>query len=58
MSVNPTKPKEVNHSSYELRFLKLEAGLKKHEKLMQNFESHARQLDEVKKQLVRFFYDF
>jgi len=58
MSVNPIKPKEVNHSLYELRFLELEAGLKKHEKLMQNFESHARQLDEVKTKLVRIFYDF
>jgi len=58
MSINPTKPKEVNHSSCELRFLELETSLKKHEKFMQNFESHARQLDEVKTKLVRFFYDF
>jgi len=53
MSINPTIPNEVNHSSCELRFLELEAGLKKHEKLMQIVESHAKQLDQIKTKLVR-----
>ena len=58
MSVIPTIPKEVNHSSCELRFLELEAGLKKHEKFLQIVESHAKLLDEVKTKLVRIFDEF
>jgi len=58
MSVNPIKFEEVNHSSYALRLLKLEAGLKKHEQFIKIVESHAKQLDEVKTKIVRIFYDF
>jgi len=58
MSVIPTMSKEVNHSSCELRFLELEAGLKKHEKFLQIVESHAKQLDEVKTMLVRILCYF
>ncbi len=39
MSVNPTEPtkqKETNHSTTELRFLKLETGFRKHEELLKS----------------------
>jgi len=48
MSVIPTKPEEVNHSSCELKILGL----------IKMVESHAKQLDQVNLKLVRFFYDF
>jgi len=55
MSVNPTMPKEMNHSTSELRLLGLEAGfVKKYEELLKTVENHAKQLDEVKTKLVKF----
>ncbi len=53
MSVNPTISKGMNHSTYELRFLKLEAGLKKHEELSKTVENLSKQLNEMKTQQVR-----
>jgi hypothetical protein len=53
MSVNPTISKGMNHSIYELRFLKLEAGLKKHEELSKTVENLTKQFVEMKTQLVR-----
>jgi len=48
MSINPTKPEEVKHSSCELKIVGL----------IKMVESQAKQLDEVKLKLVRLFYDF
>ncbi len=52
MSVDQIKPKEINHSTYELRFLELEAGHKKLEKLFKKFEKHSMQVKELKEKLV------
>ncbi len=46
MSVNPTMSKEINHSTCELRFLELEAGLKKHEVLAKTVENLTKRLNE------------
>ena len=57
MSVNPTIPKERNHSTSELRFLEFEAGyVKKHEELLKTVENLTRQLNEVKAKQVRIFF--
>ncbi len=57
MSVNPTNPKERNHSTSELRFLEFEVGyVKKHEELLKTVENLSRQLDEVKAKQVRIFF--
>ncbi len=48
MSVNQIKPREINHSTYEIRFSELEAGYKKLEELLKTVENHSRQLDEMK----------
>ncbi len=53
MSVNPTQSQEINHSAYELRFLELETGYKKIDKLLKNVENLSKHLDEVKTKLVR-----
>jgi len=59
MSVNPTLPKEISHSTYELRFLELEAGyVKKHEELLKTVESHSRKLNELKKNQARIIFVF
>ncbi len=55
MSVNPTIPKEINHTTYELRFLEIEARLKNYEELLTKFESHAKQLNELKRNQVIIF---
>ncbi len=53
MSVNPTIQKEINHSACELRFLELEAGLKKHEELAKTVENLTKRLNEkVRKPLI------
>ena len=53
MSVDPTTRIEKIHSSCELRFLELEAGLKKHEELSKTVANLSKQLDEVKTKLVK-----
>jgi len=58
MSVSPTNQKYIHHSSNELRFVELEAGLKKYEGLLKSIEDHARQLNEIKSKLVRCFFFF
>ncbi len=45
MSVNPAVPKEMSHSTSELRFLKLEAGLKKQEELAKNVEKLTKRIN-------------
>jgi hypothetical protein len=55
MNVNPAKPKEINHSSYELRFLELENGFKKHDELLKSVENISKELNEVKSKLVKKF---
>ncbi len=55
MSVNPTMPKEMNHSTCELRFLEIEADLKNHKKLSTT-ENLSKQLNEMKTQLVKIFF--
>ncbi len=55
MSVNPTKPPEINHSSYELRILNLEAGFEKQEGMLKSVEKLSKQLNEIKSELVRIF---
>jgi len=54
MSVYPSIPfpKETNQPTYELRFLEIEARLKNYEELLKNFESHDKQLNELKKNQV------
>ncbi len=52
MYVNPTMPKEMKHSTCELRFLELEDDLKKHVELAKTVRSHAKQLNEMKRKLV------
>jgi len=44
--------KETKHSTSELRFLKLEASLKKHEELLENV---SKQLNEVRIKQVNIF---
>ncbi len=57
MSVNLSKPQDINHSLYELRFLEIEAGFKKQEELLKTVENLSGQLNEVKTKLVRLFGD-
>jgi hypothetical protein len=54
MSVNQIKPKEINHSMYELRFLEMEAAYKKLEKLLQTVD-HSRQFNAMKINQVIIF---
>ncbi len=56
MSVNPTMPKEINHSTYELRFFELEADLKNHKELSKTVENLSKQLNEMKTQLVEIIF--
>jgi len=58
MSVNSTKPNEINHSSFELRILNLEEGFKKYDELLKAVGSHAKQLNEIKTKLVRIFSNY
>ncbi len=44
LNINSAKPEEINNSSCELRFLELEAGLRKHEELLKAFENLAKQV--------------
>jgi len=54
MSVNPAVPKEMNHSTSELRFLNLEVGLKKQEELAKTVENLTKLLNEkVRKLLIK-----
>jgi hypothetical protein len=48
MSVNPTMPQVLSHSTCELRFLELEGGYKKIEGLLKTVENLAKQLNELK----------
>jgi len=48
MSVNPKMPKETIHLSYELRFLEIEAGLKKHKELLEKFSSSLMKSGQIK----------
>ena len=52
------KPTKTNHSKYELRFLELEAGYRRHEESLKTVENLSKQLTEVKKSLVRIFRVF
>jgi len=44
VNINSAKPEEINHSPCELRFLELEASLRKHEELLKAFENLAKQV--------------
>ncbi len=57
MSVNQKKPQEINHSTYELKFLKFEAAVvKKHEEMIKTIEGLSMQLNEMKiNQVIIFF---
>ena len=58
MSDNEMKTKETNNTTYELRFLELEAGYRWHEESLKTVEYLSKQLTEVKKSLVRIFRVF
>jgi len=53
MSVNPTMPKEMNHSTFELRLSELEADFKNHKELSKTVENLSNELNEMKTQLVK-----
>ncbi len=54
MSVNPTITKGMNHLTFELRFLELEASfVNKHEELLKKVENLSKELAETK--LVKTF---
>jgi len=53
MSAYPKISKGINHSTHELRFLRLEAGLQNHEELSKTVENLTKQFVEMKTQLVR-----
>jgi hypothetical protein len=57
MSVNSSKPQDINQSSYDLRLIEIEAGFKKQEELSKIVENLSGQLNEVKTKLVRLFND-
>jgi len=57
MSVDSSKPQDINHPTYELRFIEIEAGFKKQEELSKIVENLSGQLNEVKTKLVRPFND-
>ncbi len=58
MSVDQIKPKEINHSTYELRFLELEAGYKKLDELLKTVGNLSRQLNEMKiNQVIIFIHE-
>ena len=58
MSVNEIKQKETSNSTYEFRFLELEAGYRRHEESLKTVENLSKQLTEVKNSLVRIFCVF
>ncbi len=50
--------KEINHSTYELRFLELEAGYKKLDELLKTVGNLSRQLNEMKiNQVIIFIHE-
>jgi len=55
MSVNPTMQKETIHSSYELRFLEIEAVFKKQEELSKAVEKLSWRLNEMQTKIVIIF---
>ncbi len=56
MSVNQAISQEISHSTYEIRFSELEAGLKKCEEFLKTVETLSKNLDEVKAKLVRILF--
>jgi len=53
MNVNPTMPKEFNHSTFELRLSELEAEFKNHKELSKTVDNLSKELNEMKTQLVK-----